>query len=92
MGMYERKLLGYDSKLLSIGGKLLRLFATGLYTFDEVNTLIYTEGYIPVATPDEMVAMRNAVIQIMGAGSPWEGPYTTGNNKKYIQSSTNGTP
>ena len=85
MGMYERQLLGYNTKLLTIGGKLLRLFATGLYTFDEVNTLIYTEGYIPVATPDEMVAMRYAVSQTMGAGSPWEGTYTTGYNKKYIQ-------
>lgn len=85
MGMYERQLLGYNNKLLTIGGKLLRLFATGLYTFDEVNTLIYTDGYVPVATAAELDGLRTVTNQTMGVGTVWEGSYTTGLDKKYIQ-------
>lgn len=85
MGMYERQLLGYDGKLLTIGGKLLRLFATGLYSFDEVNTLVYTQNYVPVATAAELHALRTTTSQTMGAGTVWEGTYTTGLDKKYIQ-------
>ena len=85
MGMYDRQLLGYNTKLLSISGKLLRLFATGLYTFEEVNTMILTQNYIPVATAAELDALRTTTSQTMGAGSPWEGTYTTGLDKKYVQ-------
>ena len=58
---------------------------TGLYSFDEVTNLIVNENYIPVATAAELDALRNAVSQTMGAGTAWEGTYTTGLDKKYVQ-------
>ena len=57
----------------------------GLYSFDQVTNLIVNENYIPVATAAELDALRNTGARTMGTGSPWEGTYTTGLDKNYIQ-------
>lgn len=56
-----------------------------LYSPDTANTMITTQNYIPVASASELDALRNFTTQTMGAGTPWEGTYTTGTDKKYLQ-------
>lgn len=56
-----------------------------LYTCEQVSNLIDNQNYIPVATADELDNLRNTTSQTMGAGSFWEGTYTTGLDKKYVQ-------
>jgi hypothetical protein len=60
-----------------------------LYTETEVNTMITTQDYIPVASAAELNALRNSVTQIMGAGTPWQANYVTGVGKKYVQVTNN---
>jgi hypothetical protein len=55
------------------------------YTPAEVSDMIGVEGYIPVASADEMYNLRNNVSQVMGIGTIWQGTYTTGLDKKYVQ-------
>ena len=61
-----------------------KLFST-LYSPNEINDLINIDGYIPVATATELNDLRNSVSQTMGSGTIWEGTYTTGLDKKYVQ-------
>lgn len=85
MALYEKKYKSRDSKLITRQVKPIYRMERGLYSFDEVTALIDGEGYIPVATASELNGLRNAVSQTMGAGTAWEGTYTTGLDKKYIQ-------
>ena len=85
MTYYQKKYLKFGLKFVKVNGKYQYVFAQGLYTFQEVSDMIATESYIPVATAAELNALRNDVSQTMGAGSPWQGTYTTGLDKKYVQ-------
>jgi hypothetical protein len=60
-------------------------YTPGLYTAEEIDTLINVDGYIPVASAAEFDDIRTGVAETMGAGTCWEDTYTTGDNKKYIQ-------
>jgi hypothetical protein len=55
------------------------------YSDGYITHLIVNEGYVPVASGDELNALRNTTSQKMGAGTIWEGDYTTGVDKKYAQ-------
>ena len=56
-----------------------------LYPQSEAHTMITTQDYIPVASAAELDALRNSTNQPMGVGTPWEGSYLTGVDKKYLQ-------
>lgn len=56
----------------------------GLYTLEELRVLINDNGYIPVATGAELNALRTTAARTMGAGTEFEGTYTTGKDKKYV--------
>jgi hypothetical protein len=56
----------------------------GLYTIDQINRKI-ADGYIPIASGGELHASKTTTNQTMGLGTKWEGTYTTGVDKKYIQ-------
>lgn len=58
---------------------------SGLYSYAELVDLIGVQGYIPVATANELNNLRNTVSQTMGAGTPFEATYLTGLDKKYVQ-------
>ncbi len=57
----------------------------GIYTEEEIDNLINNEGYIPVATADELNNIRKSGAQTFGAGSRWEESYSSGMDGKYIQ-------
>ena len=57
----------------------------GLYSIPEISNMINTQGYIPIALPAEFHSMPLNGSRIMGAGTIWEGTYTTGAGQKYIQ-------
>ena len=67
-------------------GRLAWMWKLGLppYSTRGYNYLINRKGYIPIATADELDALRNATAQTFGAGSKWEGTYTSGLDKSYI--------
>lgn len=60
-------------------------YLPGLYTVSELDQMIFVDGYIPVAQPEELDEIRNSTPKTMGAGTCWENTYTTGNDKKYVQ-------
>lgn len=62
--------------------KILRF---GKYTWSQIDYLVSVEGYIPVATAEEFRNLKISDTQTMGVGSRWEGSYTTGLDKKYVQ-------
>ena len=70
----------------SVGGMFDDLI--GIVNYDpkreEIEGLI-TEGYIPVATADELDSIRSATSKTYGKGTEWEKEYTGGLGKKYIQ-------
>ena len=71
------------------GGGSCPSYTPGLYTAEEIDTLINDDGYIPVATAEEFdLNIEAGGSQTMGAGTCWEGSYTTGLDKKYIQVSS----
>lgn len=43
------------------------------------------QGYIPVASADELNNIREEKDQVFGQGTSWEGTYTSGLDKRYIQ-------
>lgn len=55
------------------------------YSDGYITYLIVSEGYIPVASGAELIKMQTTANQKMGAGTVWEGNYTTGISKNYIQ-------
>ena len=54
------------------------------YSDEEIQDLI-DDGYIPIATANELNNVRNNTTQTYGKGTKWEGLYTGGLGKKYIQ-------
>ena len=65
-------------------GKALTTYSRGKYTIEEIDALI-AEGFIPVATADELDGLRNSSLRVMGSGTLWAGLYNTGLDKKYVQ-------
>jgi len=65
-------------------GNQYRYPANALYTKEQVDTLILTNSYIPIANSSELVNLVQSASQTMGKGTPWQGNYTTGLDKKYI--------
>lgn len=55
------------------------------YTEAEITDMIQTQGYIPVASANELNNIRYSVENTFGAGTIWENTYTGGTDKKYIQ-------
>ena len=84
MSFYVRKYITRNGKYLFRNGKALQTYSRGKYTIEEIDALI-AEGFIPVATADEFDGLRNSSLRVMGSGSPWEGVYNTGLDKKYVQ-------
>lgn len=60
-------------------------YTPGLYTAEEIDTLVFVDGYIPVASVAEFDAIRTGSSETMGAGTCWAGTYITGTTQKYIQ-------
>ena len=61
-------------------------YIPGLYTAEQIDDLVFNQGYIPVANISELNALRNTTSQTMGLGTCWEGSYNTGlSGKNYIQ-------
>jgi Tfp pilus assembly protein PilE len=56
-----------------------------VYTNEQITDMIQNEGYIPIASSLELYNIRNSVSDTFGAESEWEGQYTGGPDKKYIQ-------
>lgn len=76
-GVGDKVAITMDAVNLSTGG--------GIYTEAEIDGLIRQEGYVPVATAEELDSIRNDTVQTFGEGSIWKGEYTSGLNGKYIQ-------
>ena len=60
-------------------------YVPGLYTEAEVDDLINIDGYIPVASIEELEKINSGISEDMGGCTIWAGSYTTGLDKKYIQ-------
>jgi hypothetical protein len=63
-------------------------FDQGKYTYYQLDDMITKQGYIPVASESELVAMKTAGTKTMGAGTCWEDSYTleaNNNLQKFIQ-------
>ena len=56
----------------------------GMYTKEQIDRLVNAFDYIPIATADELDAIRTAAADTFGAGTAWEGTYTAGLDKKYV--------
>ncbi len=56
----------------------------GIYMESEIDTMIL-DGYIPIASKYELDQLRNATEQTFSVGTPFEGAYTSGLDKKYVQ-------
>lgn len=70
-------------QILRANNRILRS-TEGLYMEWEIDEMVLN-GYIPVANGNEFYNVRNTGSRIMGLGTKWEGTYTTGTDKKYIQ-------
>ena len=57
----------------------------GKYTCAELDDLINNQNYIPIASVSEFINANTTTSQTMGANTPWQGSYTTGPDKKYVQ-------
>lgn len=60
-------------------------YIPGKYTVNELDQMIFVDGYIPVATATEFDKIRTGASETMGVGTCWENTYTTGTDKKYVQ-------
>ena len=61
-------------------------YTTGLYTAEELDQMIFVDGYIPVANAVELDALRTSSTRTMGEGTCWEGEYNVSPvGKKYVQ-------
>lgn len=58
-----------------------------LYNIDETDetSRLINGGYIPVATSEELANIHKRETRIFGQGTKWEKTYTSGLDKKYIQ-------
>ena len=84
MEFYKKKYTKIGLKLIKINGKYAYRYITGKYSFDEITAMI-ADGYIPVATADELDGLRNSSLRVMGSGTLWAGLYNTGLDKKYVR-------
>lgn len=57
----------------------------GIYSVSEIDYMIGILGYIPVVSATEMDNIRYGTDFTFGVGTAWEGTYTSGLDKKYIQ-------
>jgi len=80
---------GYVFVSWTSGGTIISREAAFSYTMPAANTSITAnflpEEYIPVATAAELNAIRSNTGRVFGAGTAFEGEYTGGLDKKYIQ-------
>jgi hypothetical protein len=63
-------------------------FDRGLYSYADLQDMIYSQGYIPVASESELVSMKTSGSKTMGAGTCFEGTYTLEINNtanKFVQ-------
>lgn len=63
-------------------------FDRGLYSYEDLQDMIYNQGYIPVASETELVAMKTSGSKTMGTGTCFEGTYTLEINNtenKFVQ-------
>ncbi len=56
-----------------------------LYSNSVITEMVNNESYIPIATAAELNNLRNNSAATYGSGTTWEGTYTAGLDKKYIQ-------
>lgn len=73
-------------KTVSILKMQPKLSILGLYSIYELDTMIFNQGYIPIASGAELNSIRTDGIKAMGVGTRWEGNYdvninTTGKNR-----------
>ncbi|NBK97283.1 MAG: prepilin-type N-terminal cleavage/methylation domain-containing protein, partial [Erysipelotrichia bacterium] len=54
------------------------------YSDEEIEDKI-KQGFIPIATAEELNNVRRATLETYGKGTEWEGKYTGGLDKKYVQ-------
>jgi uncharacterized protein (TIGR02145 family) len=64
---------------------LMGYVSTPLYPEEEIDQLINQEGYIPIASADELNNIRYDELNTFGVSTKWEDSYQGGLNKKYIQ-------
>lgn len=57
----------------------------GIYSVSEIDYMIGILGYIPVVSATELEQVKTTVDYTFGVGTAWEGTYTAGLDKKYIQ-------
>lgn len=80
---------GYVFMSWTIGGAIVSADAAYNYTMPAANTTLTANflpvGYIPIANADELDKIRNATASTFGTGTPFEGTYIGGLDKKYLQ-------
>ena len=54
------------------------------YSDEKIQDLI-KEGYIPIATAEELNSIRNTSPRFYGVGTKWKAPYTGGLSERYVQ-------
>lgn len=73
-------------KTVSILKMKPKLSILGVYTISELDTMIFSDGYIPIASGAELNNIRTSATYNMGVGTRWEDSYdvainTSGKNK-----------
>ncbi|MDD4802638.1 MAG: S-layer homology domain-containing protein [Syntrophomonas sp.] len=80
---------GYEIVSWTSSETIVSTEASFVYTMPAANTILTAnflpEGYVPVATAEELNNIRNSIDNTFGAGTAYEGTYTGGLDKKYIQ-------
>lgn len=76
---------GVGGKVSSTFGSVKQTLDGGIYSDGDINRLVKDEGYVPIASADELNSIRKGGKQTFGTGSSWEDEYTSGEDKKYIQ-------
>lgn len=60
-------------------------FTAMLYSGEEIDTLVVSYNYIPVSSAKDLQNIANGGEGNFAEGTKWEGTYTSGLDKKYIQ-------
>ena len=80
---------GYRFASWTVDGQIVCTGAAFGYTMPSADTALTAnfipEGYIPIATADELNNIRYDGVNTFGYGTPYEGEYTGGMDKKYLQ-------
>ena len=71
-------------KVIIINGKVQEKDKP-IYTDKQLDDMIKNQGYIPIANSEELNNIRNKTENIFGKSTKWEGTYTGGVDKKYVQ-------